>query len=265
MEKQIATINGRQVWITAAELATLDRIEECRKGGFATVHGYIPNDRTTDKSASWIEAPVQDIQFLSRFSYSKLAARKLALLETLSLDTPAIREAIAADPKLSAASEADLQEAWADRIERARNTVEKLQPGADRTDAHRMGHDADYWTVTEGVKVHFETQPTEIVVDGKTKKVRRPILTDGLPTVDAIMLSTINIKTTAREGHEGVRHVPNSGVKVLLGNAIDKVLNQPGLAMRTISLKPGRWESISIDTHKILNEDVHDNVTAIAG
>jgi hypothetical protein len=261
-QRTVAMLNGRKVWITNGELEAIRTFEECRKGGMATIHGYIPNDRK--EGGDWITAPVQDISVLTRFSYKRLAERKLAVLEGLSLDDARIQKAIAADPKLSEASRDKLEAAWADRLERARNTVEKLAPDADRDDAHRQAHDADYWPVSEGVKVHFVTEPTTITVDGAKKTVKRPVLTDGLPTVASVMLSVIVLETRARPGQEGERYVPNSGIPVRLGNAISRAVNQPGLSFRTVSLKPGRWESISIDTHRILTEDVHRNVEAVS-
>ena len=54
----------------------------------------------------------------------------------------------------------------------------------------------------------------------------------------------------------GVRKVVNSGAPVLMTNAIESLLNDRSVGLRTLSLKEGNFERLVIDNEVVLREDV---------
>lgn len=241
MANAIIKIGDKEVLATDKEIDTLDVLEDCRQGGVATIHAYIP-------STNWIVRPVQDIQFLSRVSTMKLYARRKAALESLSYED--VAHFVAEDEKLSILGNEDAREIFSKRKEMEISSIEQTKAG-DRSDAHRQGHDRCYAVFAPGVKVHLVTEKGE---DG----LKHPVLTDGYPSIDSIMLSALvlNVKTL----QAGERKKVNSGVPVRMSNCIKRVLNAPGLNLKTFSLKADNFSHLFIDRTVILNEDIFSDI-----
>lgn len=231
----LINVDGQDVYATPRQIEAITTLLEARKGGVASVVGYVP-------SSNWIESPVQNIQFISRFSYAKLRERKRLALESLSIAD--VRDSIKSEPKLAALTEGDARNVFHDRLNRELASIEKTDSG-NRDDAHRQAHDRCYINLSEGVKVHLVTEKDD---DG----IMQPVLTNGRPTVASIMISAIflNVKTVK----EGKRKVVNSGPPVLMSKAIEKAIDKPGISYRTLSLKDDNFERLVIDHKAILPE-----------
>lgn len=245
-ERSIMVINGERVLATDAECEAIRILSETRKGGFATVHGYIP-------SSNWAKEarPVQTIQFLSRFSVAKLYERRIAALTALRFDdvAPAIQKA----EKLASMTDTALRELFVSRKMYEIESMEKTLAGV-RDSAQRKAHDRNYIRVTDGIKVNLVSAKND---DG----IMVPVLTEGLPTVASVMVMALFIKVETLT--EGVRKYPNSGPAVLMGNAMTATLKRPGLDIRSLSLKPDNFNRLSIDGVGILNEGLHPDVASL--
>ena len=239
MTHKIVSINGTEVWATEKEIAALTILSETRKGGFASAIGYRP-------STNWIEAPTQNIQFMSRVSTERLYARRIKALEALTFAD--VANHIASDPKLAAMSHNDLLTLFNDRRQMEVDSMTKTLEG-DRSDAHREGHDRCYVSVCQGVKVNLVTEKGE---DG----LKHPVLTDGIPTVASIMVTALFLNVTTVV--EGVRKVVNSGAPVRMSKIIAKAVDKPGLTIKMLSLKADNFDAITIDRETILSGDLHD-------
>lgn len=220
--------DGNQFRASMEQANALAAMEAANKGGFATVVGYKPSSGYTVK-------PTIDYQVLTRFSYDKLLSRKRDVMEGVTWND--IKDAAYADPKIAAEIKAKGEEhvrgVFNERKAKALESIHVTKSG-DREDAHRQGHDRCYGRVMEGVRVHYVTES----IDG----IKHPVLTDGLPTADSIMLNVLILNKSVRE--PGERKVVNSGVPVLLGNLIDKRLNSRSVGFKSLSLKPGNFEEI---------------------
>ena len=237
MKKLITLNEGTKVWASAEQADTIDTLTDTRAGGMAAVKGYMP-------TTNYVTPPVQDIQFLSRFSTVRLYERKLAALEAITFDD--VASIVSETPKLADLSIAKAREVFEARKSKEIESLQKSLNG-ERDDAHRQGHDRCYARVAQGVKVHFVTEKGE---DG----LKHPVMVEGFPVVDSIMVSALflNVKTVA----EGERKVVNSGAPVLMSNAISKVLNQRSVGLRTLSLKPDNFERVTMDHKVVLPENV---------
>lgn len=230
--------NGHKVWATKEQAETMQVLSDTRKGGFARIYGYVAtSDRTSPT--------VYDATVTTRFSYKKLVERKKAALLALTL-ADCLPFLNMQNPKLGALTKGALQDAFD-----ARKASEVASFDAtgndDRSDAHRQGHDRCYLNIADGVVVHYAT----VKVDG----LMQPVLTDGFPTVDSIMLNCLEVSRTVREA--GVYKVVNSGVPVLLSNAMKAAMKAKGVrSMNRVSLKEGNFERVSIDGEVVLPEDV---------
>jgi hypothetical protein len=217
-------------------------LENCRHGGCASVVGYSP-----DKG--WIDRPYQNIQFISRVSTGKLYARRIAALEALEYGD--IASDVARDSKLSDLTASDALELFNTRKQGEIDSMSKpLTGNTGRSDAHRQGHDRCYIHVSQGVKVHLVTEK----VDG----IMQPILRDGFPTVNSVMVEALflNVRTTV----EGTRKVVNSGCPVRMSNLIAKHINNVGNQIRFLSLKADNFEYINIDHNAIIAKELHELV-----
>lgn len=232
--------NGHKVWATKEQADTMQALSETRKGGFARIYGYVAtSDRTVPT--------VYDATVTTRFSYKKLVERKKAGLLALTL-ADCLPFLNMQNPKLAALTKGALQDAFD-----ARKATEVASFNAtgndDRTDSHRQGHDRCYLNIADGIVVHYATKRNPD--DG----LMYPVLTDGFPTVDSIMLNCLEVSRTVRE--TGVYKVVNSGVPVLISNAIKAALKAKGIrSMNRVSLKEGNFERVSIDGEVVLPEDV---------
>lgn len=219
------SINGREAFATQAQVNALNTMANLPNGGFATINGYKP---TTD----YVQSPTVNINFISKFSTERLYQRKLEALKSLSFKDLKIT-----NPKLLALTENQRFMQFTECVGKMIESLNKTLTG-DRSDAHRQAHDLFYQTVSEGVKVHFKTV--------KNKGGTELVLHDGLPIVDAIMLTMLEIgrKTIV----EGVVKVVNSGEKVLMDHAIMAALKGTGgrLSIKTISLKADNYTDLRI-------------------
>lgn len=234
MNNTILTINGQKVWATEAQYDAMIVLNETRKGGMATVHGYIPK-------TNWKECPIQNIQFISRFSTLKMYERQIAALKALRFDQLDLSK----EPKLAALTEDEAREIFQQRKDKEIASKEKTLSN-DRSDAYRQSHDRNYIQVSEGIKVHLITETGD---DG----LKHPVLTDGLPAVSSIMVSAIFLNTTTVK--EGTRKVVNSGAPVLMSKAIQDAINRPGLVFRALSLKADNFDSLMIDKETVIPDE----------
>lgn len=224
---------------TQAQAETLDRLASLRKGSIGSVKGYKPTTGyVTGKS------PTVNMQIITRFEYGKLNARKKAALEAIRFAD--VAEDIATAPKLKALSAAEALELFNNAKAAALASIEKTESG-DRDDAHRQGHDRCYARVADGVKVNFVTEKGS---DG----LKHPVLTDGLPTVESIMVPYLELNKTIVV--EGEYKTVNSGAKVLMDNVIAKHMNQRSVGYKTLSLKDGNFESLTIDRQTFTPNDL---------
>lgn len=224
---------------TQAQADTLDVLASLNKGGIGAVKGYRP---TTGYVPG--KTPVVDMQILTRFETSKLYARKLAALEAVTFADCA--DDIAKHPKLSALPAADCLRIFETRKAKVMESLNKTLDG-DRDDAHRAGHDRCYARVADGVKVHFVTEKGE---DG----LKHPVLTDGLPTLESIMVPYLELNRTVRV--EGEYKVVNSGPDVLMGKIIERKMNSRSVGYKTLSLKEGNFEALHVGKRSITPDDL---------
>lgn len=113
-------------------------------------------------------------------------------------------------------------------------SIEKTLAG-ERDDAHRQGHDRCSRKVGAGVVIDLVTEK----VDGIMVPVVNP---QGLMLVKGIRLQCVLVKKTVTEAVE--YKTVNSGSKVLMDNAIEKLLNSKRVDIRTYSLAEGKFEAI---------------------
>lgn len=223
------THNGETFNCSARQAAALDILMDTNGGGFAMIHGYKSNST----------GEVADISFISRFSMEKLYARKREALESMKVED--IMDLIRENPKIKALDTDGLYTAFDDRKAFLIESIDKTDSG-DRSDAHRQAHDRNYIHLVPGVKVNLVSEK----VDGK----QIPVLdADGFPTVASIMLNIIQVSKTVKV--EGTHKVVNSGVPVILSNAMDKKLPK-SCKIKSLSLKEDNFESLSIAGEELL-------------
>jgi hypothetical protein len=237
----VESVDGKEVWVTPAQVTALTSLSEMQGGGCAALHGYKP-------TTGYVEPPVLDIQMLTRFSYSKLIERKRDALEAISFSD--VQDAIAKNDKLSALTVVKANEVFEARKAMQLNSINKTLDG-DRSDAHRQGHDRCYATFAGGIKGHLVTEK----VDG----LMEPVTLNGTPILKNIMVSYLELNRKVVT--EGVRKPkPNSGAAVLMGNAISSLLNKRSVGFKTASLKDDNFDSLVMSKTEFLPEDVAPNV-----
>lgn len=231
-------LDGNTFRCTESQREALESLSAARAGGIATVYGYSP-------STGYVTRPVQDIQFLTRFSTKRLYERKLAALSDITFS--AVKDRIADNPILAALTESDAMAMFNTRKAMVAESLAKSIEGSDRSDAHRQGHDRCYARVADGIRVHFVTEKD---ADG----LMQPVLTDGLPTVSSIMLNALFLNVETRV--KGEKKVKKSGAPVLMGDAIDSLLNQKSVGFRALSLKEDNFDRVVVSRKSYLPEDV---------
>ena len=216
-------------------------LQDIHRGGIGQVTGYQP-------STGYVEKPVVDIQFISAFSYERLNERKEKALNEMTFED--IQDLVTGEnakgTKLEGVALETLRDTFEQRKAQELASIQKTANG-DRSDAHRQAHDRNY-AKFGAVKVNFVTAKNS---EGK----QVPVLADnGLPTVASILLPIIEIRRSYTV--EGKRKVVNSGVPVLVGNAIKKAMKGHSVNYQTLSLKDGNFERVSVAKRTILSEDV---------
>jgi hypothetical protein len=220
--------DGNAFRVSQEQADALYALETTNKGGFASVIGYRP-------SSNYVVPPLHDYQVITRFSYAKLQERKRDALEAITWKQ--VKDDILSIPKVAALAkekgEEHIRGIFNERKAKELDSIHVSASG-DRSDSHRQAHDRCYGRVMEGIRVHYQTHK----IDGET----HPILTDGLPTVESIMLNVLILSRNVRE--PGERKAVNSGVPVLISNAIAKQLNARSVGFKALSLKPGNFETV---------------------
>jgi len=227
----LITVNNKTFHADARILASIAVLEEAVKGGFATIQGYKP-------TTNYIKSPVINVTFTSRFSYENLLKRRLEALEGISFDDVALT-----DPKLTALTTEAAMELFETRKAMMVASANKTLSGV-RDDAHRQAHDKFYASISEGVKVHLQTEK----VDGETVLV---LAKDGNPIANNVMISAIEQSRVVVE--EGEYKKVNSGAPVLMTNAITKVFNSRSVSFKTFSLKEGNFDKLTISKNTLEN------------
>lgn len=232
------TESGCEFRCTEAQRDTIKELETINRGGIGTVRGYVATSgRVTPEKA--------DIQFITAFSTERLYERKLNALDAITFDDVAQR-LDEDNPKIGTLSEKERQDIFETRKGNEMASLQKTLDG-DRSDAHRQAHDRCYCHVGQGIKVHYRTEKDS---DG----IKQPILVNGLPVVESIMLTILEIKRKVIEPGEYKK--VNSGAPVLMSNAIKSVLNKRSVGLKTLSLKEDNFDSIVVDKREFLPENI---------
>lgn len=227
---------SKAVWMTPSQADVLEMLEHCNAGGVAGVHGYVSTSKRTTPE-------VADFQVITRYNYGRLLQRQLIAVE--AVDFADVNLDTIPDAKLKGKSRQQwFNDAKAALVASAQKTLD-----GNRDDARRQGHDRCFVKFADGVKAHLLTEKRQ---DG----LMHPVLTDGHPTVESIKLSVLVLNKTVIS--KGEYKPVNSGALVLAKNAINKVLNQRSVGLRTLSLKAGNFDSLTIDHNVVIADDIKD-------
>lgn len=222
---------------SARQAVALETFTEARKGGFASIKGYV-------SKTGYVAPKVSDITALTRISVMRLYERCIDALESLTLSD--VMEKIPADSRLRTLTVNELETVFNDRRTMEIDSMRKTLAG-ERDDARRQAHDTFYRFIDVGVKVHLKTEK----LAGETVLVRDAAT--GLPIAESIMLTYIPISENVLT--EGVHKVVNSGNPVLMSNAIKACLPK-SCKLRTASLKEDNFDSIAIDGNAVIPNDI---------
>lgn len=230
--------SGCKFRCTEAQQETLRKLETIVKGGIGTVHGYVSKSgRVTPEKA--------DIQFLTAFSTERLYERRIAALQGITYD--AILDKLPLqNPKLATLTEAQRRDVFNTRRQTEIDNMQQSLDG-DRSDARRQAHDRCYCNIGQGVKVHYRTEKDD---DG----LKQPVEINGLPVVESIMLTILEIKRKVVEPGEYKK--VNSGAPVLISNAIKSAMNLRSVGIKTLSLKEDNFDRLVLDKTEFLPEQV---------
>ena len=239
-EFQLMEVNGEKLWVSRKQFGTLGVLQATRKGGCASVIGYRPTTGYVEG-----ESPVQDIQFISRFSTEALYERRREALEALDFATVAPK--VTTDPKLAIMPFAEVQNLFESRRADEIASIEKTQAG-DRSDSRREAHDRCYRPFAPGIVLHLKT--------AKRNGIMEPVYgPDGEHfVVGSIMLGAIFLNVTTRE--EGTRKVVNSREPKRMSNIITAAIAQPGTVYRRLALKDDNFDELRIDGEAIVPEEL---------
>lgn len=231
------TAGNREFLVSARQAATLQALADTNKGGFANVRGYKTEN-----------GQVANYTVLTRFNTARLYERRIKALEALELGD--IIADIRDNPKVAALSVEELVKAF---NARKADDIGRLQKSLDgvRDTAQHEAHDRNYATITEGVKVHFVTEKN-------AEGIKVPVLQDGLPIVESIMLAIVEIKRDVLVEGEAKKPV-NSGVPVILSNAMERHLPKSTF-YRALSLRDN-FESVAIGGYELVPEHMRGDYT----
>lgn len=202
--------------------------------GFGAVKGYVTQGR------DYITPQTQDEQFVGKFKLDSYYRKTNEVVASVTLDMLNLDKWVPSKNKNScdnAQDQLDLCKSL--MIQSNLKTLNK-----DRTDAHRIGHDACHVNVCHGVKVHLVTEKND-------EGLMRPVLHgNGLPIVDCIRLAGLGIHRIVTK--KGTRKSKDSGSKVLMDNAIRRVLPSLGVCWyKSWSLRDGYFERVRIGGNEI--------------
>lgn len=237
--------DGSMVWVSPEQASTLDTLIVAHGGGFSNVTGYVP-------STGYVKSPVINVQILTRFDTVRLYERRLNALNAITFAD--VKPFVEQDSRLSNLDSVSQVDAFDSRkafeIESLTKTIE-----GNRSDNHRKGHDRCYITFAKGIKVHLVTEREYYTdADGKSKSRMVPVLTDGYPTANSIMV--MHLELNRQIVSEGERKHVNSGVPVRMSKCIKRLLNDRSVGIRALSLKPDNFEKVSISKSVIVPNDI---------
>lgn len=236
------TVDGSTFICSARQAATLQTLVETQKGGFAKVNAYT-------STSNRVSPETADMTVLTRFNLERLYNRRIAALQAVTLAD--IADSLKGNTKIDALSENDLAAAFELRRMGEINNMQKTLDGV-RDDAQRQAHDRNYARIGQGVKVHF-------VCEKNADNKMIPVLNnDGLPTVQSIMLSIIQIAKSVLVAGEYKK--VNSGVPVLIGNALQSIMPK-STKIKMLSLKDDNFDSIAISNETIMPQDIAGDFT----
>ena len=241
--RTLIEVNNQKFWASADQAASLNVLNDTRRGGIARIYGYVAKSGLP-------KLYVYDATITTRFSYEALVARKLAATKALTLNS-ILPMLDLTNPKFKGMGTAALTTIFNERKADEVNSLE-----GKGNDAQRDAHNRCYAHITHGVAVHYATEKD---ADG----LMQPVLLDGFPMAESIMLNVLEVSRKVRV--PGVYKVVNSGAPVLISNAIKAKLKADGIrSMKRVSLKEGTFERIAIDNEVVLPEDVQALVEALA-
>lgn len=224
-------------WITAHQGEALQQLSDARLGGFGTIHGYRP-------LTGYVQPPKLDIQFVSRFSTERLYLRKVEALKSITFSD--VQETIAQSAELDNMSANALKSLFHARKAALLASLATTLEG-DRSDALRASHDRCYVHISKGIKVHLVTAPNP---DDEGRKW--PVLTKGYATCEAVHISILEINRHVVV--PGVPKIVRHGAPVLMGKAIEALLNKRSTSIRSLSLRVGNFDKL-VMSGKTLSPD----------
>jgi hypothetical protein len=217
-------LNGKIVMVSQKILDELEILAQTHKGGFATINGYVSTSKR-------VTPEVANINFTSRYSNANLLKKRLDVLSSVQFSDLTLK-----GEKLTSLSKEAQKEQFdtckAIMVESANKTL-----NGDRSDSYRQAHDNFYIQITEGVKVKLMTE--------KVGKETKLVTMNGLPIASHVMVMALEIGRTIIE--KGEYKKVNSGPKVLMDQAINKVLKDRGVKTpKSLSLESGKYEYMKI-------------------
>jgi len=225
---------------TKEQADVLDTLREVNKGGIGAVHGYVP-------TSGYDISPELDIQFITRISTNALYERKIAALESIKFED--IVSELGQNPKLAALTFNEAKDLFELRKQSSIDSMKKTLSG-DRSGSAREGHDRNNISVCQGLKVNLEGTK----VNGQKIPTLYPFKGEKLPKCESILLSYLEISRTVVK--PGQYKVVNSGAPVLMSDLIESKLNKKSVGLKTLSLDPSKFRSISLAKKQILREDL---------
>lgn len=223
----VTLADGKEVWMSENQRDALDMLETAQHGAFAAIKGYKP-------SSGYKVSPTKNYQFISKFSTVKLYERKIAELKKLNFTDLDISKC---DEKVSKLTKAEQIDLFNERRGMEIASMERTLHDC-REDAKRQGHDRCYGKSSLGIRVHLFTEKGK---DG----LKHPVLVDGYPVVQSIIINAIVTGcTTVEEGES--KPAPKSGAPVQIGNAMKAAIKSRTINMQTFSLKADNFASLHI-------------------
>lgn len=241
----VVTLSGRQVNIDPNTLETLNTLDACRNGGFATVHRYVSG--TSDPKC--VKEKVATINFVSKFHYHRLVQRWLDRLETITIE-----DIDTSNEKFVGKNVKELfDSAKAKLVESYKATL-----NGDREDGYRQGHDRCYVHSSTGIKCHLVTE--DGIVDGR--KVKVPVLdSEGRPTVASIMVSVLEVSQTVFD--HGEWKPTNSKPETIMKDLIESKAQERILKLKMLALKNGNFEKLTMDQETVVPDDVKSQLELV--